>query len=260
VRRPRFSFLDHPGPIPFAHRGGSLEQFENTWASFAHARELGYRYLETDVNATSDGVALAIHDPFLHRVSDRQGLVREMTWQQLAGVRVGGDEPIPRLDELLHAWPEARWNLDVKHDSAVDPLVETLRRTDTVDRVCITSFSDRRLTRVRRALGPALCTALGPAAVGSLRFASLLPPNSVAPMIAPLVRFGAAQVPVRRGWLPLVDDRFVRTAHRAGLHVHVWTVNDETTMGRLFDLGVDGVMTDRPTVLKRVLERRQQWT
>ncbi len=257
--RPRFAFLDHPGPIAFAHRGGALEGFENTWKSFSHARDLGYVYLETDVNATLDGVVLAIHDPFLHRVTDRHGLVRELTWQELSPVRLNGNEPIPRLDELLHAWPEARWNIDVKHDTAVDPLVAAVQRTDAVDRVCITSFSDRRLTRVRRALGPAVCTALGPAAVGSLRVASMLPRAAAMPMIAPLVRFGAAQVPVRRGRLPLVDDRFVKTAHRAQLQVHVWTVNDELTMGRLLDLGVDGIMTDRPSVLKRVLQARRQW-
>jgi glycerophosphoryl diester phosphodiesterase len=260
VTRPRFAFLDHPGPIPFAHRGGALEEFENSWKSFSHALHLGYRYLETDVNATSDGVALAIHDPFLHRVTDRRGLIREMTWQELSGIRLYGDEPIPRLDDLLRAWPEVRWNLDVKHDTAVEPLVDTLRRTDAIDRVCITSFSDRRLTQVRRALGPALCTALGPAAVGSLRLASVLPPAAATPMIAPLIRFGAAQVPLRRGWMPFVDARFVRAAHRARLHVHVWTVNDEPTMRQLLDLGVDGIMTDRPTVLKQVLEARQQWT
>ena len=95
---------------------------------------------------------------------------------------------------------------------------------------------------------------MGRPAVGSLRLASALPPGAAKAMLAPLVRFGAAQVPVRRGWLPLVDERFVRTAHRARLHVHVWTVDDESTMVRLLDLGVDGIMTDRPTVLKAVLD------
>ena len=255
----RFAFLDHPGPIPFAHRGGALEAVENTWGSFAHARDLGYRYMETDVNATSDGVVLGIHDPFLHRVTDRGGLIREMTWQQLSEVRLAGDERIPRLDELLAAWPEMRWNIDAKHDSAVDPLIETLRRADAVERVCITSFSDRRLTRVRKALGPTLCTAMGPAAISALRLASLLPTMAAGPAIAPLIRFGAAQVPTRQGRVPLVDRRFVETAHRARLHVHVWTIDDEATMSRLLDVGVDGIMTDRPTVLKAVLEARQQW-
>ena len=259
MTRPRFAFLDHPGPIAFAHRGGALEAVENTWTSFTHARDLGYLYMETDVNATSDGVVLTIHDPDLRRVSDRTGLVRDMTWRELASVRLHGDEAIPRLDELLAAWPQIRWNIDTKHDSVVDPLVETLRRADAVDRVCITSFSDRRLTRIRRQLGPRLCTAMGPAAVGALRLASLFPGPVGGPAAAPLGRFGAAQVPTRQWGMQLVDRRFVDAAHRAGLHVHVWTVNDEPTMARLLDLGVDGIMTDRPTVLKQLLESRQAW-
>jgi glycerophosphoryl diester phosphodiesterase len=252
--------LDHPGPIAFAHRGGALEAMENTWKSFTHARDLGYTYMETDVNATADGVALCFHDPFLDRMTDRSGLIREATWEQLSSARLAGDESIPRLDELLAAWPEIRWNIDAKHDSAVDPLIETLRRADAVERVCITSFSDRRLTRVRKALGPTLCTAMGPAAVSSLRLVSFLPKVAAAPALAPLIKFGAAQVPPRQGRVPLVDRRFVDTAHRARLHVHVWTINDEVTMSRLLDLGVDGIMTDRPTLLKAVLEARHQWT
>jgi glycerophosphoryl diester phosphodiesterase len=259
----RFAFLDHPGPIAFAHRGGALEAFENTWTSFTHARDLGYRYIETDVNASADGVVLTLHDPYLDRVTDQSGLVREMTWRQLSSIRLDGGhggEAIPRLDELLGAWPEMRWNLDAKHDSAVDPLVETLRRADAVERVCVTSFSDRRLTRIRRALGPGLCTAMGPAAVSSLRAISVLPQVLATPAAAPLGRFGAVQVPLRQGWMPLVDRRFVAAAHGAGVQVHVWTIDDETTMARLLDLGVDGIMTDRPRVLKELLERRHAWS
>jgi glycerophosphoryl diester phosphodiesterase len=262
VRRARFAFLDHPGPIPFAHRGGALEAYENTWKSFTHAHDLGYRYIETDVNASSDGVVLTLHDPYLDRVSERRGLVREMPWRELSTVRLNGPqggEAIPRLDELLAAWPEMRWNIDAKHDSAVDPLIETLRHVDAMDRVCVTSFSDRRLTRIRRAFGPGLCTALGPAGVSWLRATSLLPPALSTPATATLARFGAVQVPLRKGWMPLVDRRLVNTAHRAGLQVHVWTIDDETTMARLLDLGVDGIMTDRPRVLKELLERRHAW-
>ncbi len=259
----RFAFLDHPGPIAFAHRGGALEAFENSWTSFSHARDLGYRYIETDVNASSDGVVLTLHDPYLDRVTERTGLVREMSWRELATVRLNGadgGEVIPRLDELLAAWPEMRWNIDAKHDHAVDPLIETLRKSGAVGRVCVTSFSDRRLVHIRRALGPELCTALGPAGVGSLRATSLLPSALSAPVTSRLHRFGAAQVPLRKGWLPLVDRRLVAAAHRAGLQVHVWTVDDETSMARLLDLGVDGIMTDRPRVLKELLERRHAWS
>ena len=261
VARARFAFLDHSGPIAFAHRGGALEALENSWTSFGQARHLGYRYMETDVNATADGVVVTLHDPYLHRVSDRTGLVREMTWKQLSEVRLHGGEgdSIPRLDELLTAWPEIHWNIDAKHDSVVDPLIQTLHRVGGLDRVCVTSFSDLRLNRIRRALGPDLCTAMGPVGVGSLRLASLLPRSVATSATAPLGRFGAVQIPLRQGPVPLVDRRFVGAAHRAGLQVHVWTIDDETTMARLLDLGIDGIMTDRPSVLKDLLVRRHAW-
>jgi glycerophosphoryl diester phosphodiesterase len=259
VRSARFTFLDHPGPIAFAHRGGALEALENTWSSFTHAHDLGYRYVETDAHATSDGVVVALHDPDLRRLGDRHGLVREMTWKDVAWVRLNGVEPIPRLDEVLAAWPEIRWNIDAKHDSVVEPLVATIRKAGALERVCVTAFSDRRLARIRQDLGPHLCTAMGPGAVAALRVASLLPRAAAVPATAPLSRFGAAQVPLRQGRMPLVDRRLVGVAHQAGLQVHVWTIDDEATMTSLLDLGVDGIMTDRPSVLKGLLERRQEW-
>jgi glycerophosphoryl diester phosphodiesterase len=183
-----------------------------------------------------------------------------MTWRELSRARLHGDEPIPRLDELLASWPETRWNIDAKHDTAVDPLIETIRRADATDRVCITSFSDRRITRIRRELGPRVCMALGAASVTSLRLASLLPGAMAGRPVANLRRFGAAQVPMRQWGTPVVDGRFVDTAHRLGLQVHIWTIDDEATMGRLLELGVDGIMTDRPSLLKEVLESRHSWT
>jgi glycerophosphoryl diester phosphodiesterase len=255
----RFAYLDHPGPIAFAHRGGAGEAPENTWTSFSHAVDLGFRYMETDAHATADGVVVAIHDPDLGRTAGRPELVRRMQSQDLASVRLGGDEPIPRLDELLATWPDLRWNIDAKHDSVVEPLARTLQRAGAVDRVCVTSFSDRRLTRISRAVGPRLCTAMGPGAIASLRMASLLYGPAAEKAAGRLRRFGAAQVPVRQGVVPIVDRRFVATAHRLGLHVHVWTIDNEVLMARLLDLGVDGIMTDRPSALKAVLEQRGAW-
>jgi glycerophosphoryl diester phosphodiesterase len=252
----RFSFLDHPGPIPFAHRGGASEAPENTWAAFEHARSLGYRYLETDVRATADGVVVAIHDAVLDRVAGRPGRVASLTWREMASARIAGTEPVPRLDELLAAWPEARWNIDAKDERVVRPLAEVLRRANALERVCVTSFFDHRVTALRSELGPAVCASLGTAMVARLRLASILPWARLDGALAP---FGAAQVP--RSWrgLPLVDARFLEAAHRAGLQVHVWTIDEPPAMQRLLDLGVDGIMTDRPTVLKRVLEGRGQW-
>lgn len=256
----RFAFLDHPGPLAFAHRGGALEAPENTWESFRHAQSLGYHFMETDVHATSDGVVVAIHDPDLARTTDRVGLVREVSWSSLSGVRPTGSESAPpRLDELLAEWPEMRWNIDAKHDSVVGPLIETIHRSGALDRICITSFNDRRLGRLRRALGPKLCVGMGPAATTALRLASILPGAAGAFVGRRLEGLAAAQVPVRQGRVPVVDRRFVDTAHTLGIDVHVWTVDDAATMERLLELGVDGIMTDRPSALKDVLIRRNVW-
>ena len=253
-----YPFLDHPGPIPFAHRGGAGDRPENTLPAFEAAVRLGYRYVETDVHATADGVLLAFHDDRLDRVTDRSGVVAALPYSEVARARVDGREPIPRFEELLHAWPDLRVNVDPKDDAAVDPLVAAIRRTGAVDRVCVGSFSGRRLARVRGALGPRLCTSLGPRGVAALRAASWRG--------RPFRRFvgteGAAcvQVPLRHRGLPIVDRRFVAAAHALGLPVHVWTVDDPGAMETLLDLGVDGLMTDRPRVLRDVLVRRGQWT
>ena len=256
----RFAFLDHPAPLAFAHRGGSLEAAENSWTAFRHAHDLGYHYVETDVHATCDGVVVTIHDPDLARTSERSGLIREMTWRELSAVRLtGSEEAVPRLDDVLAAWPDIRWNIDAKHDSVVGPLIETIHRCGALERVCITSFNDRRVARIRRALGPKLCTGMGPAASTALRLASMLPDRASRAAGAQLSAFGAAQVPIRQGRIPVVDRRFLDAAHRLGIDVHVWTVDDSASMEKLLDLGVDGLMTDRPSALKELLVRRGAW-
>jgi glycerophosphoryl diester phosphodiesterase len=249
-----YPFLDWPGPIPFAHQGAHRDggPGENTMSAFEAAIELGYRYIETDVHATSDGVLLAMHDDTLDRVTDRRGTVGNMPWSEVRRARVQGTEPIPLLEDLLGLWPDVRVNIDPKHDAAVEPLVEVIRRTNAVDRVCIGAFSDRRLARIRALLGPRVCTSAGPRQVARLVAASRGLPSG---------RFTAAcvQVPVRRGVVPLVTERFVRTAHRNDLPVHVWTINDPDEMRRLLELGVDGIMTDAPDVLKQVMEEQEVW-
>jgi len=244
-------FLDHPGPIPFAHRGGAGDWPENTMPAFEGAVALGYRYVETDVHVTSDGVLLAFHDDKLDRVTDRTGLIRELPWSEVQRARVDGLEPIPLLEDLLGTWPDLRVNIDPKHDSAVDALAATIARCGAVDRICVGSFSDARIARLRARLGPRLCTSLGPKAVARLRAASFGLPGG---------RFvgDCAQVPPGRT-VPLVDHRFVRAAHHRSMQVHVWTIDEASEMHRLLDLGVDGIMTDRPSVLRDVLVERGSW-
>src|SRR4051794_15562635 len=136
-----FSFLEWPGPIAFAHRGGASEAAENTMPAFEHAVRLGYRYIETDVHVTSDGVLLAFHDDVLDRVTDGHGRIDQLPWSVVQKAKVDGREPIPRFEDLLGTWPDVRVNIDPKHDGAVDALVAALRKCDAVDRVCIGAFS-----------------------------------------------------------------------------------------------------------------------
>ena len=204
------------------------------------------------MHATADGVLVAFHDERLDRVTDRQGLIRELPWREVKAAKVGTDQHVPLLEDVLGTWPTLRVNIDPKHDGAVEPLVSAIERCNAVDRICVGSFSDRRIARVRMALGRRLCTAMGPMATARLRVASYG---------LPVGRFAAdcAQVPVYQGRIRLIDERFVLAAHVRGIAVHVWTIDDEPEMERLLDLGVDGLMTDRAELLRAVLQRRGAW-
>lgn len=244
-------FLDWPYPIPFAHRGGAAEAPENTMAAFSAAVALGYRYLETDVHVTADGVLVAFHDHTLDRVTDRRGRIAELPWCYVRQATVQG-EPIPLLEDILGTWPEARVNIDAKHDAAVPALVDAVERTQAHDRVSLGSFSTRRVQRLRRLTGGRVCTWLGSTAIALLRLNSLGIPLPGFPAMC-------AQVPVARGRVTVLDRRFIDAAHRRGLPVHVWTVNERAEMERLLDLGVDGIFSDRPSELKAVLVERGLW-
>lgn len=251
----RYAYLDGPLPLAMAHRGGAIEHLENTLPAFEACVAMGYRYLETDVRATADGVLVVLHDPVLERVTDSAGRVDQLPWSVVKQARIGGREPILRLEELLEVWPDVRFNLDIKAAGVVAPLVRTIRRMKVGDRVCLASFSDARIHAARRLLGPSVCTALGPRGVAALRLASYRP------RAAGLLRLpaGCAQVPLQLGGRALVDERFVAAAHARGLQVHVWTVDSPEETTTLLDLGVDGIMTDRPAMLREVLEKRGQW-
>jgi len=249
----RWAYLDHPGPIAFAHRGGAGDHPENTMSAFQHAVDIGYRYLETDVHVTADGVVVAFHDDVLDRVTDRTGRIADLSWARVKEAVVGDAERVPLLEDVLGTWPGVRVNIDPKHDASVRPLVDALRRGRAFDRVCVAAFSDRRLAVVRRLTGNQVCTALGPRDIGRLRVAGW-----GAAVTGPIVG-ACVQIPVRHGRVVLADRRFLAAAHRRRLPVHVWTVDDPATMSWLLDLGVDGIMTDRPSVLREVLEGRGQW-
>lgn len=240
-------------PLAIAHRGGAWESPENSLVAFQRAYDLGFRYLETDVRATSDGVAVVFHDAHVNRVSREAGLIRQMPWADLQQVRIHGYQRILRLDELLERFPDATFNLDIKEASAIGPFVETVRRLRAHHRIVLASFSHSRLTALRSALGARVASSLSPREVWNLvrisRGKRAALPRSVA----------CVQVPPALGQRPLVTEAFVEAAHSRGLQVHVWTIDEADQMHRLLHLGVDGLMTDRPSVLREVFIQRGIW-
>lgn len=244
-----WTYLDNSRPFGLAHRGGIGVAPENTTAAFANAVALGYQYLETDVHRTADGVLVAFHDSELERVAGLPGVIGDYDWDRLSEVRLDGEHGIPRLSELFETFPDARFNIDPKADDAVDPLIEIIREFDAVDRVCIGSFSDERIARVQRALGPALCTSPGPRGVLKVLVSALLGGRLS-------VGYGCLQIPVKAGVVPLDSAWLIQRVQTMGLQVHFWTINDADEMNRLLDRGADGIITDEISLLKEVLEAR----
>jgi glycerophosphoryl diester phosphodiesterase len=256
-----YPYFDNGGrPIGLAHRGGSLTgagpYLENTMAAFQAAVGLGYRYVETDVHATKDGVLVAFHDPTLERLTDAEGLIHDFAYRDLASVRIGGQEAIPRLSDLFEAWPDLRINIDAKSAASVALLARAIEQHRAWDRVCVASFSPVHLRLLRRLLGPRVATAYSVAGATALR---LLPSHLLRRLAVGSVG-QAAQVPVRRGPFDVVTPGFLAHAHALGKHVHVWTINDAAEMARLLDLGVDGLVTDRIDTLREVYRARGIWT
>ncbi|MER5464237.1 glycerophosphodiester phosphodiesterase [Streptomyces sp. NPDC002668] len=253
MTRVHHPYLDHPSILAFAHRGGAADGIENTAAAFRRAADVGYRYFETDVHTTADGRLVAFHDATLDRVTDARGRIAALPWSEVRQARVAGREPLALFEELLEEFPQARWNVDIKAEPALVPLVDLIRRADAWDRVCVGSFSEGRVARAMRLAGPRLATSYGVRGVMALRLRSYGIPAAL--------RAGAvcAQVPESQGGIRVVDRRFVRAAHDRGLQVHVWTVNEADRMAALLDLGVDGIMTDHLETLRTVLTDRGVW-
>jgi glycerophosphoryl diester phosphodiesterase len=266
--RTGFAFLDEPVDrgevVAFAHRGGVLHPdvagLENTVKAFEVAVGLGYRYLETDVRATRDGELLAFHDDHLDRVTDGGGALADLEYAEVTTALVGGREPIPRFAELLEVFPDARFNVDLKSPGGIDPLVDLVTTMGVQDRLCVGSFAERVLRRFRARMraesSVPVATSCGIVAAAALAF---LPAGRRMPG---LVRDTGSvlQVPHRfRGRVKVVDEDFVDRAHSSGRHVHVWTINDRAEIEQMLDLGVDGIFTDRPDVLREVLVARGAW-
>jgi glycerophosphoryl diester phosphodiesterase len=250
-------YLSHEHPIRFAHRGSRILWPENTMVAFQGAVDLGYRYLETDVHVSRDGRVVIFHDHVLDRLTDGSGRFVDRDWFELRALDAahgfgaeagfplrGRGIGMPLLEEALTTFPDQMFNLDLKQPAIAETVAAEVRRLGAEDRVMIGSFHDRRIRAFRRA-APEVATSAGPREVARA-LASRHPRGSA----------DAYQVPERAGAVRVVSPRFVAAAHRSGKQVHVWTVNEPDDMRRLLELGVDGIVTDRPDLLNEVLGGR----
>ncbi len=251
--------LEHP--IRMAHRGSRDLWPENTLTAFSGAVDLGYRYIETDVRMTRDGVVVVFHDATLDRTTNGTGAIADWRWEELKHLDAGWgfkpeeDHPqrgvgvrIPRLDEVLKTWPAVHFNIDLKASGIEWAVAEVIVEAGRQDSTLVGSFHDRRIARFRRITGGGVATSAGPRVAAQAWVASRVGHRGPHPV-------AAYQLPYRSR-VARIDRRFILAAHAAGAHVHAWTVNDAAEMRRLLDLGVDGIVTDRPDILNDVVKER----
>ncbi|WP_380169433.1 glycerophosphodiester phosphodiesterase family protein [Jannaschia sp. R86511] len=245
------------GPLAVAHRGGAALHPENTLTAFAHAYGLGVRWLETDVRVSADGVAVLHHDRTLRRLFGLDAAVADLTWDRLRSLRTPAGDRLVRPVDVLDAFPDARFAVDLKDPAVVPGLLADVRRTRSAGRVCLAGAPDALLERAAAA-GPGLTTALGWRSLVSLIAAARLgtPARGVGRR-PPHARW--AHVPDRLLGAGVLTAGVVARAEDLGLHVMAWTVDDPARMHELLDIGVRGVITDRPDLLREVLVARGQW-
>ncbi len=238
--------------ICFAHRGGGLEQHENSATAFNAAKAMGYRYIETDVQATADGELIVFHDDTLERTTNGFGTISTLPYSEVRDALIGGVEPIMTLEHALEEFPDILFNIDIKTEKALQPTLDLMANMKCYGRVCLASFSDNRLAKVRRYLGPEVCTSAGPRNVFALKLASWGMPMAASPV-------HCAQVPISEYGVTIVTSSFIRHCNNLGIAVHVWTIDGEDEMRRLIRLGVNGLISDRPTLLKKVAMEEGVW-
>ena len=227
--------------------------------AFAGAVEdLGYHYIEIDVRLTSDGVPVVFHDAKLDRTTSGTGKVVEHTLAEIQAVDAAfhfdpeNDYPlrgtgigVSTLEELYGTWPDVRLNIDLKGPGEEWAVAEIIRAFDAEHRTLIGSFNDRRIARFRRITRGRVAVSAGPTASASM-YAASRTGRSIQRKVQ------AYQLPFDyRG--TTIDAKLIDAVHRAGAHLHLWTVNESDDMRRFIDMGVDGIVTDRPDVLNRVL-------
>lgn len=243
---PFFKDFDFYG---FVHRGGDEVKTENTLEAFQYSSDLGFVFMETDVQATKDGQIVIFHDSSLKRMAGINKSINELTLQEVRQIELLNGGKIPLLSETLENFPVLRFNIDIKTETAVEETINIIKRMNCLNRTCLASFSSRRLKKIRDLAGPNACTSSGQMEIFKMMCKSIG------------IRFkesvgDCAQIPLKQFGFPVLTRAFMNVAHEENKLVHIWTIDKKQEMFDLIDMGVDGLMTDKPTVLKEAMIER----
>ena len=239
------AYLDYSGVAVLAHRGGSIESFENTIESFYYSQSLGCKFIETDVQVSSDGIPYIFHDETLTRLLNKNTVFSNLHSNEIDNLRIFDSHKIPRLNETLQTFSDMYFQIDVKTDEVAMPALEVIHQCKAEDRVCIASFNSARLSKVNNKYRE-ICLSMGPNEVSKMLLSSF-------GLYKKTIMGDCLQVPMYYYGIKVVTKRFVDFIHSKGLKICVWTINDEKTFKKLIDMGVDGIITDKPKLLFEVL-------
>ena len=233
----------------FVHRGGDEVKSENTLEAFEYSSDLGFIYIETDVQSTKDGHVVIFHDSTLKRMVGINKSISDLTLEEIKRIELIDGGKIPLLYEALDSFPDLRFNIDIKTEDAMENTIKIIQEMKCFHRTCLASFSSSRLNRIRKLAGPEVCTSSGQMDIFKLICKSLgisLKINSA----------DCAQIPITQWGVPILTKRFLRIAKKENKLVHVWTIDNKEEMFKLIDFGVDGIMTDKPSILKQAMSER----
>ena len=241
------TYLHYDGLTVLAHRGGVDESFENTLESFDYSKNLGCKFIETDVQVSADGIPYIFHDDDLKRVLNISSRFDSLSSQEIDKLKIFDQYRIPKLEEALNEFPEISFQIDFKTDEVVAPALDVIKKTKSFERICVASFNSERLKRVRSTY-PDLCISMGPNEVIKTLISSF-------GLYKGAIDGDCLQIPIRYYGVRVVTKRFVKYLKSKGLKIMVWTINDVKTFEYLIELKVDGIITDKPKLLFETLSK-----
>ena len=238
--------------MAFAHRGGTEFAPENTYEAFSSAVGIGYKYLETDVHPNADNKLMAFHDSSVDRVTNYKGKICNFTSSELKKIKIKEKFQIPFLEDLIESFSKSFFSIDMKSDQSVKPLIKLIKSMNAVDRVCFASFSQDRIDYVRDEFDNKCITSMGPREIIKTKISSIINfKHKIIPKISSL--------PISRYRIKLLNKRHINFLKSLNIKVIAWTINDVEAINKLIDLGVDGIMTDNISVLKKILIKKNIW-